>query len=162
MNSQPFTGGNYNAYAEANYTYARGVFTKGSKTVTDEETGETEVVDFTGKHLPEVPFHIAALSLGLQQTTGWKWDASVTWTYRGAFFTDEDNTAFGFDPEGENGEVPSIWLLSARFNLAIGDTGASLFVAGDNLLDELYITDREDGIKPGQGRTIWTGFTYKF
>ena len=63
---------------------------------------------------------------------------------------------------GEGGGVPSVWLLSARFNLDLGDTGASVFVSGDNLLDELYITDREDGMKPGLGRTIWTGFTYKF
>ena len=55
-----------------------------------------------------------------------------------------------------------MWLLSARFNLDLGDTGASVFVSGDNLLDELYITDREDGMKPGLGRTIWTGFAYKF
>jgi Fe(3+) dicitrate transport protein len=162
LNSQPFTGGDYNAYGEVNYTYSRGIFKKGSKIEEDEDTGEEEVVDFAGNHIPEVPFTVAALTLGLQQTKGWKWDASVTWTYRDAFFTDEDNSPFGSDPEGENGEVPEIWLLSARFNLDIGDTGASVYVAGDNLLDEFYITDREDGLKPGQGRTIWTGFKYKF
>ena len=58
--------------------------------------------------------------------------------------------------------MPSVWLLSARFNLDLGNTGASVFVAGDNLLNEFYITDREDGMKPGMGRTIWTGFKYKF
>ena len=95
-------------------------------------------------------------------------------TYRGAFFTDEANTPFGQGGEvecepdceveeaGEDGEVPSVWLMSARFNLDIGDTGASVFLAGDDLLDELYISDREDGMKPGLGRTIWTGFKYKF
>jgi Fe(3+) dicitrate transport protein len=67
-----------------------------------------------------------------------------------------------FEEAGEDGAVPSIWLLSARFNLDIGDTGASVFVAGTNLLDEFYITDREDGMKPGLGRTVWTGFKYKF
>lgn len=162
LNSQPFTGGAYNAYGEANYTYANGEFKKGSKIETDEDTGAEEVVSFAGNKLPEVPMHVAALTLGVQNTQGWKWDASVTWTYRGAFFTDEDNTPFGGDPEGENGEVPSIWLLSARFNMQIADTGASFYVAGANLLDEFYISDREDGLKPGQGRTIWTGFKYKF
>jgi Fe(3+) dicitrate transport protein len=158
INSQPFTGGPYNLYGEANYTYSRGIFKKGSKE--DEDTGD--IIDFAGNHLPEVPFHVAALTLGLQKTTGWRWDASVTYTYRGSFYTDEDNSAYGSDPEGENGEVPDIWLLSARFNLDIGNSGASLFVAGDNLTDEFYITDREDGLKPGLGRTIWTGFKYKF
>ncbi len=162
LNSQPFTGGPYNLYGEANYTYARGIFKKGSKIVVDEDTGDEEVVSFAGNRIPETPLHVAALTVGLQNDTGWKWDASVTWTYRGAFFTDEDNTPFGGDPEGENGEVPEVWLLSARFNLDIGQTGASVFVSGDNLLDEFYITDREDGLKPGLGRTFWTGFKYKF
>ena len=162
LNSQPYTGGAYNVYGEANYTYAHATFKKGSKIDEDEDTGDEVVNDFSGNRLPEVPAHVAALTLGLQNTQGWRWDASVTWTYRGAFFTDEDNTPFGGDPEGENGEVPGVWLLSARFNMDIADTGASFYVSGDNLLDEFYISDREDGLKPGQGRTIWTGFKYKF
>lgn len=175
LNSQPFTGGSLNFFAEGNYTYSRGVFT--DLTIDGE--------NFDGNRIPEVPWHVAALTLGVEQRTGWRWDASVTWTYRGGFFTDEGNTPLGFGGEveceenfdgggapdgyecefeeaGEDGAVPSIWLLSARFNLDIGDTGASVFVAGTNLLDEFYITDREDGMKPGLGRTIWTGFKYKF
>jgi Fe(3+) dicitrate transport protein len=110
--------------------------------------------------VPEVPRHFANLTLGVEHERGW--DASVSWTYRGAFFTDEENTAFGASEEGEDGEVPDVWLLSARAGYKIPNTGASFFIAGDNLLDELYIVDREDGIKPGQGRTIWGGFKYKF
>lgn len=174
VNSQPFTGGSLNFYGEANYTYSRGVFK--DLRIEDDE-GEFEVFD--GNRIPESPLHVAALTIGVEQKAGWRWDASMTWTYRGAFFTDEGNTPFGFGGEaecegdpgdveceieeaGEDGEVPSVWLLSARFNLDIGDTGASVFVAGDNLLDEFYISDREDGMKPGLGRTIWTGFKYKF
>ncbi|MDX2307542.1 MAG: TonB-dependent receptor [Hyphomicrobium sp.] len=170
LNSQPYTGGPMNVYGEVNYTYSRGVFK-------DLVTPDGE--DLSGNRIPEVPLHVAALTLGVQQTTGWRWDTSVTWTYRGAFFTDEGNTAFGAGGEvecegdpgdfeceleeaGEDGEVPSVWLLSARANLDIGNTGASVFVAGENLLDELYISDREDGMKPGLGRTLWTGFKYKF
>jgi Fe(3+) dicitrate transport protein len=168
VNSQPYTGGSLNFFGEGTYTYSRGIF----KDLTIE--GES----FDGNRIPEVPLHVAALTLGVEQNSGWRWDASVTWTYRGSFFTDEANTGFGeyeaecsgagpaFDCEieeaGEDGEVPSVWLLSARANLALGDTGASIFVAGDNLLDEFYISDREDGMKPGLGRTIWTGFKYKF
>lgn len=170
VNSQPFTGGSLNFYGEGGYTYSRGIF---KELVVEDE-------DFSGNRIPEVPLHVAALTLGVEQKSGWRWDASATWTYRGAFFTDEGNTPFGFGGElecedegggefeceleeaGEDGEVPSVWLLSARFNLDIGDSGASIFVAGDNLLDKVYISDREDGMKPGLGRTIWTGFKYRF
>jgi len=157
LNSQPFTGGAYNVFGEANYTYARSRIEEGFA-----EDGDGNRVSFAGRDLPEVPFHVAALTVGVQGRANWHWDASATYTYRGSFFTDEFNTPFGGDPEGENGEVPDIWLLSARFNLDIGTTGASVFVAGDNLTDELYISDREDGLKPGIGRTFWTGFKYKF
>lgn len=174
LNSQPFTGGNYNFFAGANYTYAQGRFTGN---IIGADPGDDSI---KGNDLPEVPFHVAALTLGVEKKTGWRWDASVTWTYRGSFFTDEGNTPYGVyeaecdgpggpgdyecevEEAGEDGRVPSVWLLSARFNMDIGDTGASVFVAGDNLLDELYISDREDGLKPGLGRTIWTGFKYKF
>jgi Fe(3+) dicitrate transport protein len=173
LNSQPFTGGPLNLFAEANYTYARGIL---KKAYTYEDDGSIEN-DFSGNQIPEAPQHVAALSLGVEGTTGWRWNASATWTYRGGFYTDAANTPYGrgFDLEddeapdeyeieeaGEVGRVPSIWLLSARVNLDIGDTGASVFVSGDNLLDKLYITDREDGMKPGMARTFWTGFKYKF
>ncbi|OYW57023.1 MAG: hypothetical protein B7Y80_02850 [Hyphomicrobium sp. 32-62-53] len=172
LNSQPFTGGSMNFYGEANYLYTRGEFK-------DLSAPNGDVFD--GNRIPEVPLHVAAFTLGVEQKAGWRWDASVTATYRGAFFTDEGNTPFGFGGEfeceengagtayeceieeaGEDGEVPSVWLLSARANMDIGNTGASVFISGDNLTNEFYISDREDGMKPGLGRTIWTGFKYKF
>lgn len=179
LNSQPYTGGTLNFFTEANYTLSDAKFTE--LTTPDGE-------NLSGNRIPEVPRHFAALTIGVENRTPgtWRWDASTTWTYRGGFFTDEGNTPFGAGGEveceeegpgsvpgtlefeceieeaGEDGFVPSVWLLSARFNMDIGDTGASVFVAGDNLLDELYISDREDGMKPGLGRTVWTGFKYKF
>jgi Fe(3+) dicitrate transport protein len=171
INSHPYVGGPFNFFAEGNYTYARGTL---EKAYAYDDNGDIEE-DFNGNRIPEVPWHVAALTAGIESTQGWRWNASVTWTYRGSFYTDAANTPYGLGGEydcdgneceieeaGEGGAVPSIWLLSARFNLDIGETGASVFVSGDNLLDEFYITDREDGMKAGLGRTIWTGFKYKF
>lgn len=182
LNSRPYTGGPFNVFAEGNYTYSRGIFKEASEFDDDGNV----VGNFNGNRIPEVPLHVAAITLGIENFSGWRWDASATWAYRGGFFTDEGNTPYGFGGEveceeegpgaipgtfefeceieeaGEDGFVPSVWLLSARFNLDIGDSGASVFVAGDNLLNELYISDREDGMKPGLGRTIWAGFKYKF
>jgi Fe(3+) dicitrate transport protein len=175
INTQPYTGGPLNFFTEGNYTYARGIFTDAPQL---DDNGDV-IGSFNGNHLPEVPFHVAALTVGVEGTTGWRWNASATWTYRGSFYTDEGNTGFGvyeadcdgaaggpyeceIEEAGEDGQVPSVWLLSARFNLDLGNTGASVFVAGDNLLNEFYISDLEDGMKPGMARTIWTGFKYKF
>ena len=95
LNSHPFTGGPLNFFTEGNYTYARGVFTDAPAF---DEDGEV-VGSFNGNHLPEVPFHVAALTVGVEGTTGWRWNASTTWTYRGSFYTDEGNTPYGVYPD---------------------------------------------------------------
>ena len=41
-------------------------------------TTATSDDNFSGNQVPEVPFHIAALTLGVENHTGWRWDASVT------------------------------------------------------------------------------------
>lgn len=146
LDTNPFIGGKFNPFFEGVYTFSDGKI--------KEDSEDPAIV---GNEVPEVPRHVANLTVGVEHA--WGWDASVSWSYRGEFFTDTENTQFDF--EGEDGLVPSVWLLSARVNMKIPGTKTTLFVAGDNLTDELYITDREDGVKPGQGRTLWTGFKMK-
>ena len=169
VDSRPFTGGPLNLFFEGNYTLSDAKIKKGTLFECEEpndaedcqaDPSLLEVESVGGNRVPEVYKHFAHLTVGVEHR--WGWDASVSWTYRGNFYTDEVNTPYGGDEEGEDGLVPDVWLLSARANMKLGDTGASLFIAGDNLLDKLYIADREDGIKAGQGRTVWGGFKYKF
>jgi Fe(3+) dicitrate transport protein len=160
IDSNPYTGGPYNLFFETNYTLSDSTIDKGTLFEEDEDTGDVEAVSVNGNRLPEVYKHFLNLTAGVEHKSGLY--GSFSWTYRGDFYTDEVNTPYGGDPEGEDGLVPEVWLLSARAGYNIPNTGASLFVAGDNLLDELYIADREDGIKAGQGRTLWAGFKYKF
>lgn len=148
LDTQPYIGGKLNPFFEGVYTFSDGIIKEG---VNDD--GDS----LAGFKVPEVPRHVANLTVGMEHAAGW--DMSVSWAYRGEFFTDEENTYF--DQEGEDGLVPSVWLLSARANYRIPGTQTTLFVAGENLTDELYISDREDGVKPGQGRTYWTGFKMK-
>jgi Fe(3+) dicitrate transport protein len=168
VDSRPFTASRYNFFFEGNYTLSDAKIKKGTLFSCDDDDpmidcddpANLEAESVNGNRLPESYKHFANLTVGVEHPAGW--DASVTWTYRGNFYTDEENTPYGGDEEGEDGLVPDVWLLSARANYHIPNSGVSLFVAGDNLLNELYIADREDGIKAGQGRTIWTGFKYKF
>jgi Fe(3+) dicitrate transport protein len=151
LDSRPFTGWRLNPYLEGSYTLAENIIEKGFN-----EDGES----VAGNFVPEVPKEFSYLTVGIESVAGW--NASVSWQYRGGFYTDEDNTPFGGDPEGENGFVPSVWLLNARANYTIPGTDAVIFVSGQNLTDELYITDREDGIKPGIGRTVMGGARVKW
>ncbi|CFX02122.1 conserved exported protein of unknown function [Candidatus Filomicrobium marinum] len=148
LDSQPYIGGRLNFFGEATYTFADSVIT------------ESNVPAEVGKYLPEVPRHFANLTLGVEQRG--LWDASVSWTYRGDFYTDTINTPYGGDDEGGQGLVPDVWLLSARANYTVPGTNTTLFVSGQNLTNEFYIADRADGMKPGIGRTLWAGFKQKF
>ncbi|AHB50338.1 hypothetical protein W911_14470 [Hyphomicrobium nitrativorans NL23] len=147
LDSQPFTGGRFNVFGEATYTYADAEITKSS-----------DVDAPVGNRVPESPLHYANLTLGIEERG--LWDASVTWTYIGDFFADTENTRVHTD--STLGIVPDVWLLSARANYHVPNTALTLFVSGQNLTDEFYIADRNDGAKPGIGRTLWAGFTWKF
>ncbi|MGV1013951.1 MAG: hypothetical protein ACOYB4_03180, partial [Methyloceanibacter sp.] len=162
LDTQPFTGGSFNFFGESTFTYAHSEITKDRQDPT-----------VVGNLVPEVPREFVNLTAGIEHRSGF--NASVTWTYRGSFFTDLDNNVGLVDEDGDpmtpfvnanampvGGQVDSVWLLSARANYSIPNTPLTLFVSGSNLTDELYINDLTDGIIPGMGRTIWGGFTVKW
>lgn len=153
LDSRPHHGGPWNFFGEAVYTYIDGRIEKGVDADGDDET----VV--SGNRIPLSVRHFANLTIGVEHQAGW--DLSVSWNYRGDFHTDSLNTPFGGDPDGGTGLVPDVWLVSARGNYKVNDQ-LSLFISGQNLTDEFYISDRDEGIKPGIGRTIFGGFTLKF
>ncbi|HRN89175.1 MAG TPA: TonB-dependent receptor [Hyphomicrobium sp.] len=172
LDSQPYTGGSFNVFGEATFTYADNEIKRGTDTVGNGATLNT--VDVSGNKVPEVPRHFANLTLGVEEKG--LWSASITGTYIGEFFTDARNTHawtcvdsdFGHPvpcaPAG-GGVVTKVdgqWLLSARADYQVPNTGVTLFVSGQNLTDEFYIADTSDGAKPGVGRTLWAGFTWKF
>jgi Fe(3+) dicitrate transport protein len=154
LESKPFTGGPWNFFGEAIYTYARSIIDSGLDARDDGDPLE----NVSGNRLPEVPEHTANLTLGFAHVSGF--DASATATYHGDFFVDTFNTVSS--DEAGLGIVDDVWLLSARANYLIPNTGATLFVSGHNLTDEFYIADRSDGAKPGLGRTIMGGVKIKF
>ena len=131
----------------------------------------------SGNRSPFAIEHFANLTVGVAYKKFW--DASMTWTYRGDFFTNPQNTgpllcvdedtldvdlgcgSGSDDLELVGGKVPDVWLLSARANLHLSEE-FSLFLAGTNLTNEYYLSELSDGAKPGLGRTIYGGFTLKW
>lgn len=179
--SRPMTGGPWNFFGEAVYTWTNSEINKGQDALFE----DGDLQDASGNRVPFSVEHYAALTLGVAYKN--IWDISATATYRGDFFSDALNNDdvfceaedgggdevidFGCDgvengmavdvDEALGGKVDDVWLLSARANFNVSDQ-LSLFVAGHNLTDELYVSDVADGLKPGQGRTIRGGFTWKF
>lgn len=179
--SRPVTGGPWNIFGEAVYTWTNSEINKGQDALFE----DGDIMDASGNRVPFTVEHYAALTLGVAYKN--KWDISATATYRGDFFSNALNNDdvfceaedgggdevidFGCDgveggmavdvDEALGGKVGDVWLLSARANYNVSDQ-LSLFLAGHNLTDELYVADVADGLKPGQGRTIRGGFTWKF
>lgn len=165
LDSQPLVGGILNFFGEANYTFADSIIKKGV------DSNGVDTVDISGNKVPEVPRHFASLTLGVEEKG--LWNASITGTYIGEFYTDARNTGPWTcadedgvpDPCSSDavfGKVDGQWLLSARANYFVPNTNLTLFVSGQNLTNEFYVADFVDGAKPGVGRTLWAGFTYKF
>ncbi len=111
LDTAPNTGWALNLYGEGVYTYADNIIVDGVDL--DEDTGEV-LASLNGNEVPENPKEFANLTLGVEHKSGW--DASITWTYRGAFFTDVQNTRVDPEGEGEVGIVDDVWLISARAN----------------------------------------------
>lgn len=149
LDSNPFTGGPWNVFGEAVYTYADAEIERGVDNIGT--SAAPVLIDASGNQAPESMKHFANLTLGVEYRE--LWDASVTYTYRDSFFMDARNSF--------TNETDSEWLLSARANLHVTD-GLTLWASGQNLTDEFYISEVSGGYKPGLGRTVMGGFTYKF
>ena len=149
LDSNAFTGSPWNFYGEGVYTYVNSRIVKGTA-----EGGD----DVSGNDVPESMKHTANLTVGAQHASGF--DASVTWTYRGGFYTDALNLPMN-PLDVEEGKVNGVWLLSARASYKV-TKDLTAWVSGQNLADKFYITDRSDGAKLGIGRTVMAGMTLKF
>jgi Fe(3+) dicitrate transport protein len=149
IDSRPFTGAWLNGFVHAAYGYTSARFVD---------------APLAGNRLPETPLHSGSVTGGLEHAGGW--NVSVTASHFGSFFTDEENTrtlsAPVDAPTEIAGIVPGHLLLSARAAYDVGATGLTLWIQGRNLTDRLYITDVQDGLRPGAGRTVSVGARVAF
>lgn len=143
------------------YNYTRAVF-----------NGDFGGAPLDGNRVPEVSDHVGSLTAGLGNPAGWQ--ASVTLSQAGGFYTDPLNTrdivltnsarqALG---DGDTmslrepyvlGRVPGHQLLSARITYALPHAGATVWLQGRNLTDRRYLSDLENGMRPGASRSIMVG-----
>lgn len=145
IDSSAFYLADYNLFAEAalNYTDAR--FTTGP---------------LDDNHVPEIPTRAGSFTVGMDHMAGWHLSATVS--HLGSFYSDIENTR-ELTADGEAGQVPSRTLFSARASYKLPTTtDATLWVQGRNLSDKLYISDVQDGIRPGAPRTVVAGATVRF
>jgi Fe(3+) dicitrate transport protein len=111
-----------------------------------------------GNHVPEVPRHSGSLTVGVQHREHWR--ASMTASHFGAFFSDKENT---WELAEDAGRVPARTLLSATASTTLPMGRATrLWVQGRNLTDALYVSDVQDGLRPGAPRSLLAGLSMTF
>jgi Fe(3+) dicitrate transport protein len=119
-----------------------------------------EFVEFPlrGNRVPEIPLHAGTFTGGMQRLGSWHLSGTVT--HFGQFFADKENFP-GLQEDG--GEVPGRTLFGGRASYKVGGSGGpSLWLQGRNLADRLYVSDVQDGLRPGGPRTIVAGVTVAF
>jgi Fe(3+) dicitrate transport protein len=145
IDSAAYSGSAYNFFGQLAYNYTRARFRSGP---------------LDGNWVPEIPGHAGSLTLGVDHLAGWHVSTSVS--YFGSFYSDIENTE-QVTPDGDEGRVPSRTLWSARASYTLdGTPHTTLWVQGRNLTDRLYISDVQDGIRPGAPRSVLAGVTMKF
>lgn len=150
VDSQPITGSRLNAFLHLVYGLAEARFTEGPA---------------RGHRVPEVSRHFGRVSAGLEHAAGWSLSATVA--HAGSFFTDEANTLALWAPDPDErleivGVVPGHTVLSARGSALVPGTRLTLWMQGRNLANRLYISDVQDGLRPGPGRTVSAGLRFAF
>jgi Fe(3+) dicitrate transport protein len=153
-------------YSQLAWNYTRAEFTE-----------NYQGISLDGNRVPEIPLQAGSLTFGLSHNSGWQ--ASVTVSHFGDFFTDPQNTRElvladeDREPVGPGdeleirepavlGRVPSYTLYSASLSYTPVGSNWSLWLQGRNLGDKLYITDLENGIRPGAERTLTAGLRLRF
>jgi len=153
-------------YSQVAWNYTRAEFTE-----------DYQGTRIDGNRVPEVPLQAGSLTFGMTFNTGW--EASLTASHSGSFFTDPINTRTltladedrepvqaGDELEIREpavlGQVPSNTLYSASLRYTPYGSDWSLWLQGRNLTDKLYITDLENGIRPGAERTLTAGVKLRF
>lgn len=153
-------------YSQLAWNYTRAEFTE-----------NYQGIAIDGNRVPEVPLHAGSLTFGFTFATGWQ--GSVTVSHFGDFFTDPQNTRAltladeDREPVGPGdeleirepavlGRVPAYTLYSASLSYTPVGSNWSAWLQGRNLGDKLYITDLENGIRPGAERTLTAGLRLRF
>jgi Fe(3+) dicitrate transport protein len=131
-----------------------------------------------GRRVPEIPRQAGSVTLGFAHRSGWQLSGTIG--HFGDFYTDvanveamtlvdEDDLAplgpaddFSVREPVVVGRVPAHTLLSARFTYALPDRNINLWLQGRNLTDKLYISDLENGLRPGAERTVVAGVGLRF
>ncbi|MDB4931866.1 MAG: Fe(3+) dicitrate transport protein, partial [Myxococcaceae bacterium] len=121
------------------------------------------VADFVGglfdaNRVPYAPGHILYAQLRFVHRAGLS--AQVSASYVASQFADKENTV-AQSTDGVVGRLPGYLTVDARVGYAVRSTGVTVYVAGRNLTDQIYVANRApQGIQPAGFRQVFAGLEW--
>lgn len=149
-----FASGNISPYVSLSWTWVRDAEYLGVRT-----SSIAPNISVSGNRLPYTPEHTLSLTAGVALRQGLR--AQVELFHVDDMLTDDLNTRT-IVANGQRGLIPHYRIYNLTLNYAVPDTALTLFLAGKNLTDELYIVDMSRGIIPGMQRTWQGGVEWHF
>ncbi len=116
-------------------------------------------VNVSGNRLPYTPEHTLSLTTGIALRQGLR--AQVELFQVGEMLTDDLNSA-AITANGQRGLIDAYRIYNLSLNYTVPDTNLTLFVAGKNLSDKVYVVDMSRGMIPGMQRTWQGGVEWSF
>jgi Fe(3+) dicitrate transport protein len=116
-------------------------------------------VNVSGNRLPYTPEHTLSFTAGLATATGLR--AQVELVHVDDMYSDDLNSK-AVVANGQRGLLPDYTIYNLSLNYQVPNTGVTLFVAGKNLSDKLYVVDMSRGLIPGMQRTWQAGVEWQY
>ncbi|MEX2583019.1 MAG: TonB-dependent receptor, partial [Gemmatimonadota bacterium] len=123
------------------------------------EGGDGRGAEVAGNRLPYAPRHVVSAAASFAHRSGVTLGASAEHT--GRQFADDENTVSPSD-DGQDGILPAYTVTNAFSSYAIPGTRVQIRASVRNLFDEVYITQRNEGIYTGMRRLVRTELEWSF
>lgn len=115
---------------------------------------------FDANRLPYAPEHLLFAQLRFVHRAGLSAQVSVSYVSRQ--FADKENTV-AQSPNGLVGELPGYLTVDTRVGYTVRATGVTVYVAGRNLTDQVYVANRApQGIQPAGFRQVFAGLEWSW
>ena len=119
----------------------------------------TPGVSVHGNRLPYTPEHTLALTVGVALHKGLR--AQVELVHVAEMYSDDLNSR-AVAANGQRGLIPQYTVYNLSVNYRAPASAWTVFLAGKNLTDKLFVVDMSRGLIPGMQRTWQAGVEWQF
>lgn len=122
-------------------------------------TGDQRGLDIAGNRLPYAPRALASGSATFAHRTGIT--VGTSFEYTGEQFADAENTIEA-SADGQRGMLPAYGVLNAFLSYAVPASRLQVRTSARNVLDAVYITQRNEHIQTGTRRIVRVEIQWSF